>query len=184
MGTTLLRRQFTVDEYHAMARAGILLEDDRVELIEGEIVEMSPIGRGHAFSVTALTHLLVKGVGDRALVSVQNPVRLSSRSEPQPDVTLLRRRPDYREVGVGPADVLLLIEVADSSLAYDRDVKLRLYARGGIPEVWIVDLQAERVYVYRTVGPGGYESLREAGRGEILSCAAFPDLAIPVDEII
>ncbi|MBI4634787.1 MAG: Uma2 family endonuclease [Candidatus Rokubacteria bacterium] len=180
----LLRRRFTRGEYHKMGEAGILSEDDRVELIEGEIVRMSPIGRHHAFSVTTLTHVFVTGVGDRALVSVQNPVALSEDSEPQPDVTLLRRRPDYREVDVGPEDVLLLVEVADTTLNYDRRVKLPLYARAGIREVWVVDVAGERVAVHRQPGPRGYRQVEEVGRGQRLSPEAFPGLSVAVDEIL
>lgn len=156
MSVSVLRRRFTVDEYRRMAEAGIFSEGDRVELIEGEIVEMTPIGRRHFFCVTTLTHLLVNGVGDRALVSIQNSFRLSGRSEPEPDVAVLRRRPDYRSVDVGPDDVVLLIEVADTSLEYDREVKLPVYAQAGIPGVWIVDLSGERVEVYRRPGRDGY----------------------------
>ncbi len=135
------RRRFTVHDYHRMGEAGILHEDDRVELIEGELVEMAAIGTRHLTCVNGLTRMLVRGVGDEAIVSVQNPVRLDEHSEPQPDLTVLRMR-DYRESLPVPEDVLLLIEVSDTTLAYDRGVKLPLYARSGIREVWIVDLRA------------------------------------------
>ena len=135
----LTRWRFTVHDYHRMGEAGILHEDDRVELIEGELVEMAAIGTRHFSCVNGLTRMLVRGVGDEAIVSVQNPVRLDEHSEPQPDLTVLRMR-DYRESLPVPEDVLLLIEVSDPTLAYDRGVKLPLYARSGIREVWIVDL--------------------------------------------
>jgi Uma2 family endonuclease len=133
------RRRFTVHDYHRMGEAGILHEDDRVELIEGEIVEMAAIGTRHFSCVNGLTRLLVRGVGDEAIVSVQNPVRLDEHNEPQPDLTVLRVR-DYRESLPVPEDVLLLIEVSDTTLRYDRGVKLPLYARAGIREVCILDL--------------------------------------------
>jgi Uma2 family endonuclease len=136
------RRRFTVHDYHRMGEAGILHEDDRVELIEGELVEMTAIGTRHFSCVNRLNRLLVMHVGDDAIVSVQNPVRLNEYNEPQPDLTVIRPR-DYLESLPKPEDVLLLIEVSDTTLAYDRGVKLPLYARAGIREVWIVDLLGE-----------------------------------------
>ena len=137
------RRLLTVDEYHRMGEVGILTDDDRVELIEGELVAMAPIGSEHVAATNALTRLLVLAVGDRGIVSVQNPVRLTRRSEPQPDFAVLRPRDDYRSTLPRPEDTMLAIEVANISLDYDRIVKLALYARSGITEVWIVNLTAE-----------------------------------------
>src|SRR5579862_9904434 len=135
------RRPLTVAEYHRMGEVGILTEDDRVELIEGELIAMSPIGSEHSGTVNALTHTLVLAVEDRAVVAVQNPVQLDDLSEPRPDFALLKPRDDYyRRSTPRPDDVLLLIEVADSSLAYDRNVKRSLYAWHGIPEFWIVNI--------------------------------------------
>jgi Uma2 family endonuclease len=142
------RRRFTVYDYHRMGEAGILHEDDRVELIEGELVEMTAIGTRHFSCVNRLNRLLVMTVGDEAIVSVQNPVRLNEYNEPQPDLTMIRPR-DYRESLPIPADVLLLIEVSDTTLAYDRGVKLPLYARAGVREVWIVDLPGETIASHR-----------------------------------
>ncbi len=134
------RRRFTRAEYHRMAEVGILRKHDRVELIKGEIVEMSPIGRRHKAFVTNLAELLILRLVDRARVSVQSGVVLADDTEPEPDVTVLRRRSvPYKEREAHTEDVLLLIEVADSSLAYDRSTKLRLYAEAGIPEYWVVD---------------------------------------------
>ena len=164
--------RFTVDEYHRMAEVGLLGEDDRVELLEGEIIDMSPIGSRHAACVNRLTRLLATGLGDRAIVAVQNPVRVSDLSEPQPDLAVLRARDDfYAEQLPGPADVLLLIEVADTSLAFDRHVKVPLYARAGVPEVWVVDLDGEVVEVFRGPGPEGYADAARAGRHESLAAA-------------
>jgi Uma2 family endonuclease len=177
------RRRFTVHDYHRMGEAGILHEDDRVELIEGEIVEMAAIGTRHFTCVNGLTRLLVRGVGDAAIVSVQNPVRLDEHTEPQPDLAVLQTR-DYRESLPRPEDVLLLIEVSDTTLSYDRNVKLPLYARAGIPEVWIVDLAGETVERY--TGPSGdsYRHVERVRRGEEIRSAALPEPAFRVDAVL
>uniref|UniRef100_A0A831TF58 Uma2 family endonuclease n=1 Tax=Thermorudis peleae TaxID=1382356 RepID=A0A831TF58_9BACT len=182
----ITRRRFTVDEYHRMAEAGILHEDDRVELLEGEIVEMSPIGWRHQACVDRLNRWLVPALRDRAILRPQGPIRLSPDSEPQPDLVVLRPRADfYAEGGPGPEDVLWLVEISDTSLRYDRDVKVPLYARYGIPEVWVVDLVEERVLVYRDPHPAeGYRSVQVLGRGARLAPQAFPDLELAVDEIL
>jgi Uma2 family endonuclease len=177
------RRRFTVHEYHRMGEVGILHEDDRVELIEGEIVEMASIGTRHFTCVNGLTRLLVRGVGDAAIVSVQNPVRLDERTEPQPDLGVLRVR-DYRESLPMPEDVLFLIEVSDTTLSYDRGVKLPLYARAGIPEVWIVDLASELIERHTVPSANGYRSFLRAQRGETIEPAALPELAIRVDAVL
>ena len=135
MALHVTRRRFTAEEYHQMAEAGILLEDDRVELIEGEIIELSPIGRHHASTLIRLNELFVRRFGDVALVSAQNPIRLSDDTEPQPDLALLRRRSDFYDAGLPrPEDILLGVEVADTSVAYDRRLKIPLYGRSGIAE--------------------------------------------------
>ena len=177
----VLRRRFSVEQYHRMAEAGILAGDDRVELIEGEIVEMSPIGRLHAALVDRLLDLLMFALGRRVIIRVQGPIRLGSHSEPQPDLVVLRRREDfYAQALPGPDDVLLAIEVADSSLDFDRSVKVPLYARMGIPEAWVVDLIGELVEVSRNPSPQGYLDVRRVRRGESLSPAAFPDVSLSV----
>ncbi len=168
-----------------MAEAGILHEDDRVELIEGEIVHMTPIGRRHAACVAELTRLLVPAVGPRALLWPQNPITLPDETEPQPDIVLLRPRADrYLQNDAHPADVLLLVEVADTSQRYDRLVKLPLYGRAGVPEVWIVDLPAEVIEVHRHPTPTGYAQMERIGRGGAVAPAAFPDIALSVDTIL
>jgi Uma2 family endonuclease len=136
MAVMLKRRRFTLEEYHRLGETGILHEDERVELVEGEIVEMSPIGRPHASIVARLTMLLARHFGERAIVWVQNPLALPrQRSEFQPDLALLKFRPDfYRSAGVEPDDALLVVEVMESSVVYDRRVKLPIYARSGVPE--------------------------------------------------
>lgn len=174
------RRRFTVHDYHRMGEAGILHEDDRVELIEGEIVEMAAIGTRHFTCVNQLNRLLVRGVGDEAIVSVQNPVRLDEHSEPQPELTVLRVR-DYRESLPAPEDVLLLIEVSDTTLSYDRGVKLPLYARAGIREVWILDLPGETIERHTDPSGDGYRHTEQVRRGEALAPLAFPELTLQVD---
>jgi Uma2 family endonuclease len=175
------RRRFTIDEYERMVQTAILSRDERVELIEGEIVEMSPIGDPHAACVLNLTHLLVSAAGEHARVSVQLPVGVPPRSKPQPDLALLRPR-SYRE-GATAEDVLLVIEVADTSLHYDRTVKMRLYASAGIPEYWIVDTNTETLEIYRSpIGERYAEQLRPAG-DERVAPLAFPDAALLVSSI-
>ena len=179
------RRLFTTREYHAMADAGILHEDDRVELIEGEILQMPPIGSDHAGGVNRLIALFTSLLGNRAVVSVQNPVVLSDISEPQPDLVLLRFRDDfYSREHPTPADILLLVEVSDSSLKFDRDVKAGLYARHGVPEVWLQDVEHSALLVHRDPSPQGYRDVRIFRRGERLAPLAFPDLVLEVDTIL
>jgi Uma2 family endonuclease len=175
--------RFTVHDYHRMGEAGILHEDDRVELIEGELVEMTAIGTRHFSCVNRLNRLLVMNVGDEAIVSVQNPVRLNEYNEPQPDVTVIRPR-DYRESLPMPEDVLLLIEVSDTTLAYDRGVKLPLYARTGIREVWILDLPGETIERYTDPSEEGYRRADRLRRGQTLESIALPSLTPTVDEIL
>lgn len=178
------RRRFDVDEYHAMIRAGILMEGDRVELIDGEILEMHSIGSRHFSSVVRLTRLLVTALGDQAVVSAQNPVRLDRYSEPEPDIAVLRpRSDDYAAALPGPSETLLVIEVADTSLAYDRKVKLPLYARSGVPEVWIVDLEAEAVEVHTRPGTTGYEHCERITEGSVAP-AACPNIRFEISDIL
>lgn len=185
MAVVLKKHRFTVEEYHRMADAGVFSEDDRVELIEGEIVEMTPIGPRHAGSVDRVNRLCVTRLGDRVIVRVQNPIQLSTDSELQPDVTLLRPRADfYTESHPGPRDVFLVIEVADTSVETDRRVKLLLYSKAGIGEAWLVDLSTDRVEVCRQPTPDGYRDVRARGRGQPLTIEAFPDLALTVQDIL
>jgi Uma2 family endonuclease len=177
------RRLFTRKEYHRMGEAGILRPTERVELIRGEIVEMSPIGPRHIAFVNSLTELLIMRLGGRAVVSVQNPVALGEHSEPQPDLAVLRRRADYKHAEPATGDVLLLIEVADTSLAYDRRVKLRLYAESGIPEYWLIDASAETVEVHRRPRPDGYAETRQGSGDAAVAPEAFPDVSLRLAEI-
>jgi Uma2 family endonuclease len=185
MGMPLVRRNFTVDEYHRMAQAGILGEDDRVELIDGQVVAMTPIGPDHGSCVNRLTALFAPLAGRQATVSVQNPVVLGEHEEPQPDVTLLRYRADgYRARHPEASDVLLVIEVGDTSVDADRRTKIPLYARAGIPEAWLVNLPADAVECYREPTGEGYADLRTAQRGETLTPLQVPGIALRVDDIL
>lgn len=162
------RHRYTRDEYHRMAEAGIFGEDDRVELIEGEIIDMAPTGSQHAGTVVYLNTALQTALHGNALVSVQNPITLDEHSEPQPDLAVLRPRKDfYRDSHPRPRDVLLVIEIAASSATYDRDVKLPLYARFGIPEAWLVDLEQRRLERYAEPAAAGYltrETVRDLAK--------------------
>lgn len=177
------RRLFTVSDYYRMGEAGVLGPDERVELLEGEILRMNPIGPRHANCVDRLNYLFVTRLGDRVSVRIQNPVRLSELSEVQPDVVLVQLDRDVA-VHPSPSDVILLVEVADTSVAFDRRVKLPVYARAGIVEVWIVDLPARAVEVYREPRVTGYFASSQLGAGDPIGPAAFPDVRFPVREFL
>ena len=186
MAVMLRRYRFTVDEYDRLAAAGVLTQCDRVELLDGEIVEMSPIGDRHASVVARISHVFSQRLGDRSIVWGQNPLGLRVvRSVPQPDVTLLRPRADFYAAGrPGPDDVRLLVEVMDTSAETDRGVKLPLYARAGVGEVWLADLNADCLEVYRRPTASGYTDARALRRGERVAPQAFADLALTVDELL
>jgi len=183
--TDARRVRFDVDEYGRMADAGIFHEDSRVELIDGEILEMSPIGSRHVGIVARLTGLLTRRLGARIVLLVQSPVRLSESSEPQPDLALAKPRPDtYTKSLPGPKDLSLLIEVMDSSADFDRGVKLGLYARAKIAEVWLVDLNDETVASHHGPRNGLYSEVHTFTRGESLAPQAFPKVKFRVDAIL
>ena len=186
MAVSMTKRRFTVDEYYTMARSGILREDDRVELIEGEITQMNPIGSRHMACVKRIVDcFLALQVEKKALMNIQDPIRLDEFNEPEPDVALLKPRADfYENQHPGPADALLIVEVSDTSLAYDRDVKVPLYARFGVPEVWIADVENKTVTVYRAPSPRGYEEMKTCRIGQTLSPLAFPELNVAVESIV
>jgi Uma2 family endonuclease len=186
VAVTLRRRHFTLDEYHRMGEAGILGVDDRVELIEGEIIEMSPIGSRHAGTVARIQHLFSIRLLDQAVVWSQNPLLLvRHQSEPEPDVMLLAPRADFYSGGLPePPDVRLLVEVAESSLQYDRRTKFPLYARSGVAEAWLVDLDSGKLEIHRAAGGAGYRDVRVLRADEMFSPTAFPDLAITLRDLI
>jgi Uma2 family endonuclease len=178
------RRRFTADEFHRMSERGILRPDERLELLDGEIVQMAAIGSRHMGCVNWLMEWLVVRLVGRATVSIQNPVRLSSGSELQPDLAILRLREDgYAAALPTPEDVLLLVEVADTSYRYDRVSKLPRYAAAGIPEVWIVDLQRKSVLACRDPNGARYERTETLKREMTLIPEAFPDLVLPVAQL-
>ena len=181
----ITRRRFTVDEYHRMLETAILREGERIELIRGELIQKMTIGPGHVGCVSFLNERLVGRLADRTLLSVGGPIVILPDSEPEPDITLLKRRPDfYRRAHPRPEDVLLVVEVADSSCRYDRNVKRPLYAEAGIAEYWIVDLVGELVEIHRQPEGGAYRHVERIGRGSSVSPQAFPDVVLTVDEIL
>jgi Uma2 family endonuclease len=181
----MTRRRFTVEEYHRMAHASILRETDRLELIDGEIIQATSIGRRHAACVARLTGHLTRALADRAIVRSRNPLRLLCDTEAQPDATILRLLAGHDLLHPARAgDVLWLVEVADVSYRYDRYVKLPLYARAGIPEVWLVDLTHEVVEVHGHPSPRGYGSTHTMARGAMLVPRAFEDLTIATADLL
>jgi Uma2 family endonuclease len=172
--------RLSADDYERMVQAEILGEEDRVELIDGEIIDMPPIGSPHGGAVNRIANRLTRAFAETdAIVATQNPLRLSDFSEPEPDTALLRPRDDfYAKRHPRPEDVLLLIEVAESSLHYDRDKKLPLYARAGIAECWLVDLVGQALWIYRDPGPQGYASIRQASDLAALSLRCLPHAVV------
>ena len=179
-------RRFTVDEYHRMGEAGILGYDERLELIAGKIVVREPIGARHASTVDRLNRLWTSRLGERAIVRIQNPVQFpEADSELQPDILLLRPRDDFYAAGhPRVADVLLLIEVADTTLRLDRRVKIPLYAAVGVRETWLCDLVTERVEVYREPAGGAYRDVETLDRGETVRPAALGDVVVAIDDLL
>lgn len=178
------KHRLTATEFRRMAEVGILRADDRIELIEGELIDMAPIGSNHASVVARLNAWLAAAAGGRFIVFPQNPVSLSEHSEPQPDLTLLKSRDDYYRDALPTAqDVLLLIEVADATLEYDRSTKVPLYARSGIAEVWLVNLRGGAIEVFRAPGVQGYARVTRIERGQRIAPLAFPDLVLQLDEL-
>src|SRR6266702_3964041 len=179
MSDWILRHRITVDEYYRMAEVGILPPDARVELIEGEIIDMAPIGTGHGGTVAQLIRLLLSAVGDRAHLLAQLPVRLSDISEPEPDCALVKSRADfYKKKHPGPDDTFLIIEVSESSLRYDVQVKAPLYARHGIPEYWVIDLPGRQVRFFRSPEAGQYTDVTSTGAPGVVAPVALPEVQI------
>lgn len=172
-------------EFARLAEVGVFGPDERLELVEGEVLEMSPIGQRHAACVNFLTQVFATGCAGKALVAVQNPLRVGDRSELYPDLALLRPRADYYRDGLptGP-DTLLVIEVSDSTVAYDREVKVSLYGRAGVPECWLVDLAGGRVEVYSQPSSEGYRLRRTLMPGEHVRFEPLPGLSLPVAELV
>lgn len=181
-------RRFSVAEYYRMAEVGILGDDDRVELIDGVIVQLPPIGSEHADVTDELADLPRRRLGERARVRHQNPVHLDDHSEPEPDVALVRtpeqRGRSYRSGHPVPRDLFLIVEVADSTVAFDLGQKALMYARAGIQDYWVLDLPGGRLIVHREPMSDGYATVTELRRGQTVRPLAFSDVAFSVDEIL
>lgn len=185
MSVAVSKRRFTADEYQRMGQLGILSEGDRVELIDGEIVAMTPIGPRHCASVDRANRAFVTTAGLTAIVRIQGSVRLSFYTEPEPDVVLLRPRADfYWSAHPGPSDILLIVEIADSSIDYDREVKMPLYAQSGVPEYWIADLNEGELLCYASLRDGAYQSLRRHGYGETVAPELLPECWVSVNDLL
>jgi Uma2 family endonuclease len=179
------RHRFTVAEYERMGQSGIFSEDERVELVCGEIIEMRPIGERHAASVGCLTQLITLRLRRNAIVWVQNPIQLDDHTQPQPDITILKPRDDfYRHRRPGPEDILLIIEVSDTTLEYDMKVKVPLYARAGIPETWLVNLRGGRIKAYADPAAGAYQTIASYARGDELRSRSLAALRVSVAEVL
>jgi Uma2 family endonuclease len=179
------RRRISAADFHRMGEAGILRADDRVELIEGELIAMSPIGRAHVARVMVISQLLFARAAGRCVVSVQMPVRLNDYSEPEPDLALVQGPPQrYLEALPRAADTFLLIEVADTTLAYDTTVKAALYGRSGVAEYWVVDLAARVIRLHREPNETGYAAVRQAAPDEVLEPVLLPGLRLPVADLL
>jgi Uma2 family endonuclease len=178
------KHPISAEEYLRMGEAGVFAPEARLELIEGEIVEMAPIGSPHAGTVTRLNELFIQRAAGRALVSPQNPVIISDRSVPQPDLALLKPRADYyRQSHPKPSDLYLVVEVADTTRAFDLGTKVPLYARCGITEVWVIDVSEGAIHVFRDPGPAGYGTSFTVGPGQGVACVAVPEASLEVGEL-
>jgi Uma2 family endonuclease len=185
MPTAISKKRFTADDYQRMGQVGILSEDDRVELIDGEVVAMTPIGARHNACVDGVNRAMVTGAGDQAIVRVQGSVRLDLYHEPEPDVVLLRPQADFYASRIpGPADILLVVEIAESSIEYDRDVKARIYAEAGISQYWLADLNANLVSCYSAPHAGTYRSLQQYHRGQTITPQLLPQCPVAVDLLL
>lgn len=181
----LTRKLFTIDEYHKMFEVGILQESDRVELIRGEIIKMAAMGVPHIGCLSALSKIFSKRIGENDLLLMQVPIKISENSEPEPDLILLSPRDDnYKKSPIQIQDILLVIEVAVTSIKEDREIKSPLYAEAGIKEYWIVDFNGGLIEVCREPSRAGYKDIKQYRRGEKISSLAFPDIVISVDEIL
>lgn len=182
---TLPHRKFTVDEYHHFIELNVFKPEERIELWEGEFLEMSPIGKRHASCLDYLVELLVEFSRKRYIVRSQSPIILSDFSEPQPDVCLLERREDfYRQTGATAKDVILAIEIADTTTKFDRDVKFPRYAANGIRESWLIDLENDRVEIHSEPTENGYSLIKILHRGQEAASTVLPEIKIPVEDIL
>jgi len=185
VSTAATRRRFSVAEYYCMSEAGILRPDERTELIRGEVFVMPPVGPAHAEGNDRTNDCFHHRFRGRAAVRNRNPIRLPDDSEPQPDIVLARLRPEgYRAAHPRTEDIYLVVEISDTALATDREVKLPLYAAAGIPEAWLMNLPADRIEVYRDPAPEGYHSITLVPRDGAVTPLAFPDVTVPCAELL
>ncbi len=183
--TQVEKRKFTVAEYYRMAEVGILGSEERVELIQGEIIVMPPIGPGHAGSVDIIGNLFIRKLDERLIVRSQNPIHLDDGSEPQPDIVVARPRNDYyTSAHPTPEDILLIVEVAQISLEYDLNVKAHLYGRNAIPETWVKNLPEDCIERFTEPGSDGYAQHTIHRRGETITSVSFPDLELAVEDLL
>jgi len=179
------RVRFSVADFYRMGELGLFAPDERIELIDGELVKMPPFGPGHAGCVDEFADLLRVRLPDTVIVRTQNPIRLHDQAEPDPDIAVVVRRSGYYRAGhPSPSDVLLVIEVADSSLAYDLGIKAPMYAAAGIAEYWVVDLTGRQMVVLREPQDGQYQSEQTLTASDILRPLAFPDVSIAVTDAL
>jgi len=182
---TLPHRKFTVDEYHYFIEQGVFKPEERIELWEGEFIEMSPIGKRHAACVNYLIEFLRDVLEKTVIISPQNPIVLNDFSEPQPDICILQRRDDfYRNTSAMANDVLLVMEVADTTVKYDRDIKFPRYAANGIKEAWLIDLENNRVEIHSEPNEMGYSLIKLLHRGQQAESTVLPQIKILVEEIL
>lgn len=185
MEVGVTKKLFNVEEYCRLVDAGILNEKDRVELIEGEIIQMSPIGKRHAACVDRAGELFTFAFKRRAIVSIQNPLRLNEYNEPQPDIAVLKRREDYyADRPRTPEDTFFVVEVSDTTLPYDMQVKIPIYARAGVAEVWVENLQENRLLICREPDGSSYNKQFVLDRGASIAPLAFPDIPFTVEELL
>ncbi|AFZ47419.1 protein of unknown function DUF820 [Cyanobacterium stanieri PCC 7202] len=182
---TLPRKKFDLEEYHQIVASGVLRENYSIELINGEIFEMSPVGFRHAACVNKLNQLLNLQLGNKVIISVQNPIKLNNNSEPQPDLVLLKPRDDfYATQHPTPADIFLLIEVADSSIDYDRTFKIPIYAENKIQEVWLIDLNQNLLEVYQNPQTNYYQNITKLSSKDSLTLTQPEALTISLDQVL
>ncbi len=176
--------KFTVEQFQLMYERGVFADSDRYELINGEITTMSPIGRKHAVCVARISKRLESKLGNQVILWVQNPIDLANKSQPQPDIAVLKYRDDFYEKALPtPADILLIIEVADSSLEYDRDVKANLYAAAGIPQMWLFDVNTKTITGFSQPLESGYKQIYHYTQGDQLSIDVFDDVMFEWQEL-
>jgi Uma2 family endonuclease len=182
---TIARRTLTIDDFHKLADAGVFRDDERIELIEGELIAMAPIGHVHAYWVSELTRSLERMVGEEAIVWVQNPIVRPPNNQLQPDIALLwPPLIKYKTRLPSVEDVLLVVEIADTTIAYDRDVKTKIYAAGGVPEVWLLSTREETLFVFRSPVGDDYAHVQTLRKSDSIALVKFPKITVRVSDLL